>query len=159
MSEHHSTTDPTPEGCFSLDEISAFQSVTGEILADVNYYFWFNVNTPDQRFLYYVEILFQSDNALILSSGEDSEAIRVTDAMSLIQQARTLMERNTGTPAIRQLNASESALWKPLLGKALDGIHLTKNEAGLYDNDAMLLVFDGVQRIIALHPGGGLAIN
>lgn len=153
------TPDPTPSGSFRLEEIEAFRSLEGEQLADVTYYFWFNTEAPNQRFIYYIEVLFNSDSALLLSSGEDSNAIQVTDAMSLIQQARVLMERNSGKPAIQQLNASSSAIWKPLMGQTLSGVRLTKNEAGLYDNDALLLDFEQGGIVVALHDGGGLAIS
>jgi hypothetical protein len=155
------TTQKEPSGFFQLEEVSTFQEMQGEQLAEVTYYFWSHGEKQEQRFLLYIELLFASDNALILTSGEDSDGLKVNDAMSLIQHARTLMERNQGRPAVSQLPASASALWQPLLGKTLAHIRLSKEtESGLYYNDALVLDFaDATGIMISLNERGGISVG
>lgn len=156
----HTDQDPTPYGFFKLEELEVFRNLEGEQLADVNYYFWHNVATPEQRFLLYVEVLFASENALIFTSGEDSEEIKVTEATALIAHARTLMERNGGQPAVRQLPASASALWMEVSGAPLQSIQLSKDpESNLYMNDALLLDFGEKRILVALNEHGGLSVG
>ena len=80
--------------------------------------------------------------------------------MGLIQHARTLMERNGGQPAVRQLAAGASALWSAVAGQPLQGIRLSKDaESGLYLNDALLLEFEGKGIVVGINEKGGLAIE
>ena len=152
--------DPTPDGFFKLEELQTFKSLQGEQLADVNYFFWHHASTPEVQFLLFIEILFVSEHALILTSGEDTDALRIIEAMDLIQQARQLMERGNGEPAVRQLNASGSAIWMPLLGQKLQGIHLSKDPSNqLYVNDALLLQFEDHGVVVALNEKGGMGVS
>jgi hypothetical protein len=160
---HHASdshADPTPPDCFRLEELEAFKLFDNQRLVEVNYYFWNPGSAPDTRMLYFLELLFDSDNALILTSGQDSEAIRVTDAMSLIGEARLLQTQHAGHAVVQRVAALASALWQPVAQAPLAGIRLSKNEAGLYQNDALLLDFEAAGGlIVALHPKGGLAIQ
>jgi hypothetical protein len=148
-----------PQGFFQLEELEAFRQLEGEQLAEVNYYFWNHTAAANERFLLYIELLFQSDNALILTSGEDSEEIAMRDAKSLLEHGRTLMERNEGRPAMGQLTATASALWQPAQNLALEGVRLSKDaESGLYHNDALQFDFGAHKIVVALNERGGLAV-
>lgn len=152
------STITTPEGCFSLEDITTFRALDGEKLADVNYYFWTSADKSQQRFLLFMEILFVSEQALIITSGEDTDAIRIVEAMDVINKGKDLMARNDRKPAMQQLSATASAIWHPYSGQPLTSIRLTKNDAGLYLNDAILLDFGTGGVIVALHDKGGLAV-
>ena len=143
---------------FSLEDISTFRAAEGARLSDVTYFFWMT-GIDSQRFLLYVELLFESEYALILTSGEDTEGIAIAEATDVIEKARILMQRNEGKPAVQQMNAANSGIWQPALGQPLKHILLTKNEENLYLNDAILLDFDHTGVIVALHDKGGLAIT
>lgn len=153
------STFKVPDGFFSLEDISTFRALDGEKLADVNYYFWAGGEKSEQRFLLFTEILFVSEQALILTPGEDSDAIRIAEAMDVINKAKELMVRNEGKPAVQQMNATNSAVWQPHTGQKLVAVRLTRNEEGLYLNDALLLEFESGSVIIALHDKGGLAVT
>lgn len=153
------TTIKTPDGCFSLEDITTFRALDGEKLADANYYFWTDAEKGDQRFLFFLEILFVSEQALILTSGEDTDAIRIVEAMDVINKAKELMARNDHKPAMQQMNATASGIWQPFAGQPLQSVRLSKNEEGLYLNDAILLDFGTGGIIVALHDKGGLAIT
>ncbi len=148
-----------PQGFFQLEEIETFRQLEGDQLAEVNYYFWHHADKPEERFLLYLELLFQSENALILTAGEESEEIAVRDAQALINHARSLMERAEGQPAVRQLSATASALWQPALTVPLEGIRLSKDdESSLYHNDALQLDFGAHKVVVALNSRGGLSV-
>ena len=142
-------TDPTTPGYFHLEELEVFQGLEGRTLTGINYYFWLHyrgVERSHPRFLYAVELLFDSDAALLLSSGDDSAAIRILPPEELIKTAH-LLQALHGQVSMQRAPAGESPLWQPVLGKGLVEFRLTKNETGLFHNDALLLDF-GVRRIL-----------
>lgn len=141
--------DYTPPDCFRLEELEIFQSFESQLLADVNYCLWLNQADNGEipyRFLYTLELVFDSNDSLLLSSGEDSEAIRVISAETLLETARQL-QRLHGKISIQRVSAGAQPLWQSAIGKTLEGIRLSRNEAGLYLNDALLLDF-GTRRIM-----------
>lgn len=159
MAHTHDDAASTPPEAFRLEELETFKTFENQSLNEVNYYFWFSPAAPDQRLLLYLELLFASGDALILTSGEDSEAIRVTDAVSLIQHARTLSEQ-ANTPVVSRVSAGASALWQPAVDQPLQAIRLSKNDDGLYHNDALLLDFGAVGGVlVALNGRGGLTLG
>jgi hypothetical protein len=162
MESNHQHDDPTPPDCFRLEEVEAFKKFAGQRLVEVNYYFWNHPGATEkrQRMLYFLELLFDSDDALILTSGQDSEAIRVTSALELIEEARVLQQQAGGEAVMQRLPAHASAYWKAFHEQPLAGVRLSKQENGLYHNDALLLDFDAAGGlIVALHPSGGLAFE
>ena len=152
--------DHTPPDCFRLEELETFQSFEGQLLADVNYYLWLNQTDDDAipyRFLYTLELVFDSNDSLLLSSGEDSEAIRVIAAETLLETARQLQQLH-GKISIQRLSAGAQPLWQPAIGKTLEGIRLSRNEAGFYLNDALLLDFGKRRILVQLSEKEGLEI-
>lgn len=139
----------TPSDCFLLEELQAFQAFEAQVLVDVNYYFWLNNTDPDAlpyRFLYCLELVFEGRGALLLSSGEDTTALRLISAESLIKTAKELQKLH-GAVSIQRVSAVAFPLWQPAAGHALQAIRLSRNEEGLYLNDALVLDF-GEQRIL-----------
>ena len=146
--------NPAPPECFQLAELEAFQASEGAILADVNYYLWLNLNDAEgmpYRFLYFLELLFENADPLLLSSGEDSTALQVSQAETLVKTADAL-HRLHGKISIQRVNAGALPIWLPAIGKPLEAIRLTKNEQGLYLNDALLLDFGEHQLLLEVHP-------
>ena len=152
--------DYTPPECFGLEELETFQSFESQLLADVNYYLWLNQaddGAIPYRFLYTLELVFDSNDSLLLSSGEDSEAIRVITAETLLETARQL-QRLHGKISIQRISAGAQPLWQPAIGKILEGIRLSRNDAGLYLNDALLLDFGKRRILVQLSEKEGLEI-
>lgn len=146
MPTHH---DPTPPGCFRLEDLETLQSFENQTLRDVNYYLWLNraeAGAPPLRFLYALELVFEQPEALLLSSGEDSEAIRLIAPETLIDTARRLQTLH-GRVSVQRVSAGAFSLWQPVVGRTLEGIRLSKSENGLYLNDMLLFDF-GFRRIL-----------
>lgn len=146
-----------PPDCFPLETLEIFQSFEGQKLQGVNYFHWIN---PDSEagFLYYVEFLFDTNEALLLSSGEDSTAIVVGQASELVATAARLQQLH-GQAVIQRTNAGNSNLWSPLLNMVLQNINLSRHESGLYANDALQLDFGNQKVLVHLGARGGLVVS
>ncbi len=153
--------DPTPPDCFRLAEIQALQSFEAQELLDVNYYLWLNrteAGAVPYRFLYSLELIFEVSGALLLSSGEDTAAIRLLAAEALIQTARDLQTLH-GQVSVQRVNAGAFPLWQPVVGHALEAVRLSRNAAGLYLNDALVLDFGHRQVLVRLSRQEGLELS
>ena len=153
---------PAPPDCFRLEELEQFQSVENQTLVHVNYYLWLPVapsgQVPNQGFLYFLELIFDEHAPLLLTSGEDSAAIRVSDAATLLDSARRLYTLH-GQASIQRISAADtSPLWQPLIGKTLTAVHLPRHESGLYANAALELDFGDSQIVVQLAQKEGLEI-
>ena len=153
--------EQTPPDCFRIGDLQALQSFENHLLADVNYYLWLNragdSNEVVFRFLYFLELVFEDAGSLLLTSGEDSTAIRVSDAETLLHTASGLQNLH-GQVSIQRLNAGAFPLWQPAIGKNLAAINLPRHENGLYANDALQLDFGSHQLVIQLSRNEGLEI-
>jgi hypothetical protein len=156
----HTAHDHRPD-CFSLAELEVFQSLEGAVLTDVNYYLWLNQNDSEgmpYRFLYFLELLFDAHLPLMLTSGEDSAAVRISDAETLVKTADVLQKLH-GQISIQRVSAAALPLWQPLIGHSLEAVRLSKNEEGMYYNDALLLDFGTGQVLVALSGKEGLVVD
>lgn len=147
-----------PADCFPLEALEVFQSAEGNVLSWINYYFWLNATDAAQRFLFYVELGFADHSELLLTSGEDSAAIRVGSAADLVDTARHLQQLHHKV-SIQRVRAGALPVWVAVLGKPLEAVRLTRNEMGLYLNDALLLEFEGANVLIELAATEGLVVR
>lgn len=158
MEESARHDDPTPPDCFLLEEIQALQSFEKHVLDGVNYYIWHNqpeAGTMPHRFLYALELIFDSGESLLLSSGDDSEAIHLLTAEQVVETAQRL-QRMHGKPVIQRIAVGIQPVWREVVGKTLQHIRLARNEAGLYLNDAALLDFGEHRVLVRLSEREGL---
>jgi hypothetical protein len=147
-----------PPDCFSLEEIQILQSYEQQRLERVTYYVWHNQAKPGalpHRFLYAIELVFDSGESLLLSSGEDSEAICLITAEQLVDTAHRLQQLH-GKAVIQRILAQEQPLWRDVSGKTLQNIRLAKNDEGWYLNDAVLLDFNEYRVLVRLAEREGL---
>lgn len=162
MEKHHHDEHATPPDCFRMEELEQFQSFENQALVDVNYYLWLNQAEGEEdtplRFLYALELLFESNEALMLSSGEDTTAIRLINAASLVDTAKQLQALH-GKVLIQRISAGAQPLWQGAIGKVLEGINLSKNEEGLYHNDALLFDFGNKRILLRLSEREGLELS
>jgi hypothetical protein len=154
---------PTPPGCFRQDVVILFQSFGNQVLAEVNYFLWLDVSdAPAERpyrFLYALELIFAEGGTLLLSSGEDSEAIQVITAEALVATASRLQALH-GKPTLQRLLRSGQGVWEPVQGKSLTAIQLAPTADGLYSSDALMLDFGATGIIVELpETGEGLEIR
>jgi hypothetical protein len=162
MEKHTHTDEQTPPDCFRMEELEIFQSFESQILVDINYYLWLNQAESEEemplRFLYALEMIFESNESMLLCSGEDSEAIRLIDAASLVDTAKQLQALH-GKVLIQRISAVAQPIWQGAAGKMLEGIHLSRNETGLYRNDAMLFDFGSKRILLQLSDREGLELG
>lgn len=153
--------DPTPPGCFRLEDLEVFQSCEHRVLADVNYYLWLNRGSADSapmRFLYCLELVFEEIPPLLLSSGDDSEGIVALAPEALIKTAQRLQTLHRQV-SIQRVSAGAFPLWQPAVGQPLEGIRLSRHESGLYLNDALLLDFGERQIVVQVGLNDGLELG
>lgn len=146
----------TPPNCFSLEEVQAFQAFENQILQGVNYYVWLHYDEQGAahfRFLFAIQFVTGPEQALMVTSGQDSEAIQIMDNDELIDTARQLQQLH-GRAMIQVIPASAQPLWADLIGQPLEAIRLSKDESGLYLNDALQLDFGTANITIALQQEG-----
>lgn len=150
-----------PPDCFRLEELETFQSLENKMLVEANYYLWLRTNpteTPEAHgFLYFLELIFESHDPLLLTYGEDSAAIHIGTAAHLLDTAQRLQSLH-GYAAIRRIRANTSSIWQPLIGQSLNAIHLARHESGLYANSALQLDFGDRQVVVQLAATEGLEI-
>ncbi len=154
MKQQHD--DPTPSDCFRQSEVETFQAFEGQKLQTVNYYLW----RANQRssFLHAIELYFVNGETLLLSSGESSDAIQIIGAEALVQTAQKLKEMH-GEALIQRIVADIQPLWRDVIGASLQEILLTRNEAGLYSNEALLFDFGEKQIMLELSEKEGLELG
>ncbi len=150
--------DPTPPENFRLEEIQTLLSFEKQQLAEVNYYVWHDqaeAGAQPHRFLYALELVFESGPSLLLSSGDDSEAIHVLSPEDLVDTAKKLQQIH-GKAVIQRTPAGRQPQWRTVIGKPLENIRLSRNEAGLYLNDAVLFDFGEHRVLVKLNEREGL---
>ena len=154
--------DSTPTGFFKLEELQTLQSFEGQILVDTNYYLWLNQSGDEAgkpyRFLYALELIFDTGEALLLCSSEDSENLLVINAATLLNIAESLRDLN-GAISIQRITAGSLPLWAPAINQVLEGIRLSRGEGGLFLNDALLLDLGELRVLVALSEREGLVLS
>lgn len=156
-----------PSDCFNEREVGTFQLFENQTLELVNYYVWQANSNATQGsatsadtsgFLYALELYFGHGETLLLSSGENSDAIGVISAESLVGTAQKLREMH-GHALIQRIPANNSALWSEAMGQILLGVQLSRHESGLYSNDVLLLDFGSKRILVQLSMREGLELG
>lgn len=156
MQENLPTNTPIPSDCFRQSEVEAFQTFEHQALESVNYFLW--RRNAKSSFLYALELCFKSGEALLLSSGEDSDGIRIITAENLVTTATKLKELH-GEALIQRIAANIQPLWREIIGAVLQEIRLTRHESGLYHNDALLFDFGETQILLEWSGKEGLILG
>lgn len=150
-----------PDGHFTLDELQAFQGAENAALEGVDYYIWLDTEAgqPVWQFLLAIELRLGEAGSIIISAGEDTDAIRVIQPDALLKTASALFQIH-GRPVIQRASRDHQAPWKDLMNRTLQAVRLSKAENGYYLNDALMLDFGETSLVIALNQdGGGLLIR
>jgi len=156
MPETPHAQDPTPADCFQQTEVETFQTFEGQKLETANYYLW--RASSKSSFLYAIELFFDNGETLLLSSGEDSEAIRLITAEFMVKTAKNLQSIHREA-VIQRVVANVQPLWRDVVGTTLQEIRLARHESGLYHNDALLLGFETKQILLELSEKEGLVLG
>lgn len=157
MSENTNSSDPTPAGCFRQWEVETMESFDNQMLEQVNYYVWRRDNQG--AFLFALELYFSHGETLLLSSGEDSEAIEVIKPEKLVHTAQKLQSLH-GKAVIQRIAAGIQPIWREVLGSEMLGVRLSPEESnGLYLNDALVFDFGENQVLVELSEKEGLEVG
>ena len=156
MQETPHAKDPTPPDCFRQAEVETFQTFEGQRLEIANYYLW--RASSKTSFLYAIELYFDNGETLLLSSGEDSEAIHIISAEALVKTAKNLQSIHSEV-VIQRIVANVQPLWRDVVGTSLQEIRLARHESGLYHNDSLLLGFETKQILLELAEKEGLVVG
>ena len=148
--------DPTPADCFRQSEVEAFQICEGQRLETANYYLW--RTSARLSFLYALELQFENGETLLLSSGEDTDSIRLITPESLVETALKLQALHSEA-LIQRIIANIQPLWRDVVGLTLEEIRLSRHEKGLYHNDALLFAFGEKQILLELSEKDGLILG
>lgn len=150
-----------PDGHFTLSELEIFRQVENATLEGVDYYIWLDTEAeqPVWRFLLAIELRMGEAGSVIVSAGEDTDAVRVVQQEELLKTAAALYKIH-GKPVIQRASRDHQIPWNGLINSTLQAIRLSKSEEGYYLNDALMLDFGDTGLIIALNQdGGGLLIR
>ncbi|MFM7401595.1 MAG: hypothetical protein ACKO4W_11885 [Bacteroidota bacterium] len=150
-----------PDGHFTLAELQIFQKAENTTLEGVDYYIWLDTEAeqPVWKFLLAIELRMGAAGSVIISAGEDTDAIRVIQQEELLKTAAALF-RIHGKPVIQRASRDHQAPWNGVINNILQAVRLSKSEEGHYLNDAMMLDFGETGLVIALNQeGGGLLIR
>jgi hypothetical protein len=155
--------ESTPVDCFQLAELEVLQSFDGEVLSDVIYYVWMHKPWPGDHdnlgFLYCIELLFEPDRSLLLTCGEQSTAIQITNAQALVGVAKQLKEVN-GNSVLTRIMAGAGSMWQTIMGQRLETIRLARHpESVYYANDAMIFDFGSKSILLKLGEKEGLELS
>jgi len=150
-----------PDGHFTLAELQVFQRAENATLEGVDYYIWLDTEAeqPVWKFLLAIELRMGAAGSVIISAGEDTDAIRVIQQEELLKTASALY-RVHGKPVIQRASRDHQAPWTTVMNNVLQAVRLSKSEEGHYLNDAMMLDFGETGLVIALNQErGGLLIR
>ena len=157
MLDNAASSDPTPAGFFRQWEVETPEKFEHQTLELVNYYVWRKDNQV--AFLFALELLFAHGETLLLSSGEDSEAISVIKPEALVKMAQKLQNLH-GEALIQRISASIQPIWRDVVGTTMLGVRLSPEASnGLYQNDALLFDFGEHQVLLALSEKEGLEVG
>ncbi len=150
-----------PDGHFTLSELEIFRQIENATLEGVDYYIWLDTEAeqPVWRFLLAIELRMGEAGSVIVSAGEDTDAVRVVQQEELLKTAAALYKIH-GKPVIQRASRDHQIPWNGLINSTLQAVRLSKSEEGYYLNDALMLDFGDTGLIIALNQdGGGLLIR
>ncbi len=150
-----------PDGHFTLSELEIFRQIENATLEGVDYYIWLDTEAeqPVWRFLLAIELRMGEAGSVIVSAGEDTDAVRVVQQEELLKTAAALYKIH-GKPVIQRASRDHHIPWNRQINSTLQAVRLSKSEEGYYLNDALMLDFGDTGLIIALNQdGGGLLIR
>lgn len=150
-----------PDGHFTLAELQVFQRAENTTLEGVDYYLWLDTEAeqPVWQFLLAIELRLGEAGSVIISAGEDNDAIRVIEQAQLLKTAAALYQVH-GKPVIQRASRDSQAPWSGVMNSVLQAVRLSKGEEGHYLNDALMLDFGDTGLIVALNQdSGGLLIR
>ena len=140
----------------STEQLASFKQMEGKSIKEVLYHFWVNKATPAEefRFLEYIEIKFQEELHLIITKEEEVGDLNVTSGIDIKKTNETLKKEFSGLIQYDSRIATNSLVWKPLLGIKIVNVQMEEEE-GLFLGETVLLVGENGHEVLlyTLHDG------
>lgn len=144
---------------FSNEALARFAVAQGKIVEKIICHLWQNKSQPTEvvEVIDNVELHFTDKHKLTISTNENGNGL---DAIEYnYKVAATEIEREFGGKIkIYAINASETKMWKDVIGKVLKNVRIEKN-GELYKSNAILLDFETEKREIEINPLDGIIID
>ena len=144
---------------YTNEALARFIAAQGRLVNKVICHLWQNNFNPNNVFeiIDNVEIHFEDQQKITIgcnANGTGLDALEY-DAKTIDKQ---LKEEFEGKIKLFQINASETKMWKDVIGKTLLQVRLTK-DGEYYLADALILDFGEEKREIIINPEDGIIID
>lgn len=125
----------------STEQMASFKQMEGKCIKDVYYHFWVNkaIPTEELRFLEYIEIRFREGLQLVITKEEEGGDLQVTTGIDVKKNNETLKDEFKGLIQYDSRIATNSLVWKPLLGDKILSVQMEEEE-GLFLGETVLLI-------------------
>lgn len=140
----------------STEQLACFKQIENKRIKDVIYHYWANKAVPNEefRFLEYIEIRFVEGLPVFITKEETAGDLQVIPAIDLKKTNEELKAEFNGLIQYDSRIATNSLVWKPLLGDKIIGVEL-EDEEGLFLGETVLLVGESGHEVLlqTLHEG------
>ena len=140
----------------STEQMARFKQMEGKSIKQVLYHYWVNKANPKDefRFLEYIEIRFQEGLHLIITKEEEVGDLNVITNIDLKKTNETLKKEFNGLIQYDSRIATNSLVWKPLLGEKIVSVQMEEEE-GRFLGETVLLVGENGHEVLlyTLHDG------
>ena len=133
----------------STEQLACFKQMENKHIKDVIYHFWANkaVPTEEFRFLEYIEIRFVEAVPIFITKEETSGDLQVIPAIDLKKTNEELKAEFNGLIQYDSRIATNSLVWKPLMGDKIISVQLEEEE-GLFLGETVLLVGESGHEVL-----------
>jgi|GEM_PF-2954514 len=130
---------------FSEESVGRLKKLEGKILTDVNHYLWINNAKPSEplEFIDWVELIFKDGTIMIMTAGRESDGIKLPIHFDFAHEQEKIFEQFGHQIHLQLKNMSQSTLWSPTINVPLGGVYLMTEDDKHYQNQAVLLDFNG----------------
>ena len=133
----------------STEQTASFKQMEGKIIKEVLYHFWENKAIPaeEMRFLEYIEIRFNEGLHVVITKEEEAGDLQVVTGIDLRKTNETLKEEFNGLIKYDSFIATNTLVWKPLLGDKIVSVQM-EEEDGLFLGETVLLVGENGHEVL-----------
>ena len=133
----------------STEQMVSFKQMEGKSIKEVLYHFWVNKAIPaeEMRFLEYIEIRFNEGLHIVITKEEEAGDLQVVTGIDLRKTNETLKEEFNGLIKYDSFIATNTLVWKPLLGDKIVSVQMEEEE-GLFLGETVLLVGENGHEVL-----------
>lgn len=140
----------------STEQMAYFKQIENKSIKAVIYHFWLNKAVPKEefKFLEFIEISFYDGFQLIITKEEELGDLQVIAGIDIKKTNETLKAEFNGLIQYNSQIATNSLVWKPLLGEKIISVQM-EEEGDLFLGETVLLVGQNGHQVLlqTLHEG------